>query len=480
MKSIFTVLFSWLIVPCTFAQHSAHTALTKFMNDEDIQQANVGMYCKNLSNNAVLVETNANKLFTPASIQKILISFAVLEKLGSDFTFKTSFFSNGSIVGNTLNGDLIIHGEGDPSLGSIALDSTQGFDFIFDKVAQELKAKGIQQIEGKFIGDDSYFDAPLQNGRWLWEDIGNYYGVATSGLNINENIFTAKINTFYPGMPVNIESTYPYILDDIVLDNRVYSGEEGSKDKSYYYGFANNKNVTYIGSLPPNRTPYYVKGAIPNSALTAAKLMKFASDKNGIQNAGIYTAMNIESANTTNKTWLYTHESKPLSELLVRLNSQSINLYAESLLLTLGKKFNQANIDSSVSVLSNYLLEKKINNKHFKLYDASGLSPMNKITPKAMVQILESANNSISGEILYNSLPLSGTNGTVKKFLDNSRLKGKLRVKSGSMTGVRCYAGYYTNKRNERIAFCFMLNNYTAKDSIIIPKIENLFLQIFN
>lgn len=80
---------------------------------------------------------------------------------------------------------------------------------------------------------------------------------------------------------------------------------------------------------------------------------------------------------------------------------------------------------------------------------------MNRVSSKAIVGLLEKTFVSNIKDDFMSSLPLSGINGTVKKFLNNTRLQGKMRIKSGSMTGVRSYAGYYKNNKNEIIAFLF-------------------------
>lgn len=470
--------FTFLLIPVLSFILQAF-AQSNFYNNAAIINATVGFFAKNLNTNQIIVNKNADKLLCPASVQKLITTAIALEKLGSDYTYKTEIYASNKIENGILNGNLIIKGSGDPSFGSYKIDSIQGFEFVFNEFAKALKQKGIQKINGNVYGDPSFFDSKIAPPKWLWEDVGNYYGCAVSGLNFNENIFQLHVSTTFTGLPISIFETYPFLPEKYTIINNVIAGNVGSGDKSFFYSTPFSNEVYYTGTLPPNKSEMYIKGAIPNPPEIAALHLKFALQKNGIVVTGDVENLEMSNMNLPNKELLYTIESKPLKDLVKRTNEQSINLYAESLLLTLGKQFNKPNIDSSLSVLSQFISEKNVLKNSIKLYDGSGMSPMNRVSSRAIVGILEKAYMSNIKDDFMSSLPLSGINGTVKKFLNNTRLQGKMRIKSGSMTGVRSYAGYYKNNKNEIIAFCFILNDYIEKDSIIIHEIEQLFLATF-
>jgi len=455
-------------------------AQPSFYNKEAIVNASYGFYAKNLKTNQIVVNKNSDKLLTPASVQKLITTYIAIDKLGLNYTFKTNIYYSGNIDNGVLNGNLILKGSGDPSFGSNKMDSTSGFENIFNEFARFLKTKGINKINGNIYGDASYFDSKIAPPKWLWEDVGNYYGCAVSGLNFNENIFQLHVSTSLPGLPINVYETYPFLPEKYSIINKVIAGNVGSGDKSFFYSTPFSNEIYYTGTLPPNKAEMFIKGAIPDPAEIAALQLKFALQRNGINVTGV--AENADDANgfSAFNNLLYTFESKPLSDLVKRTNEQSINLYAESMLLTMGSLHNTPNLDSSLSKFHQILYEKNINPKSLKFYDGSGMSPMNKISCKTVVNVLEIAYNSAYSDGFVSSLPLSGVNGTVKKFLNNTRLQGKIRVKSGSMTGVRSYAGYYINAKNEPVAFCFMLNDFIEKDSVIIREIEQLFLQTLN
>ena len=155
------------------------------LSDPSLANAEIGLYIESLSDNRTVFRQNEYKLFVPASNQKLYTTAAALENLGSDFHFKTEFYSHGKIENNILNGDLIVRGMGDPSIsGRFKNDDVLAY---FSDWADSLKSKGITKISGKLIGNDSYFSGSKLGYGWNWvtTDVADPYTVGTGMMSLS-------------------------------------------------------------------------------------------------------------------------------------------------------------------------------------------------------------------------------------------------------------------------------------------------------
>jgi D-alanyl-D-alanine carboxypeptidase/D-alanyl-D-alanine-endopeptidase (penicillin-binding protein 4) len=172
--------------------------------------------------------------------------------------------------------------------------------------------------------------------------------------------------------------------------------------------------------------------------------------------------------------------SPPLSEIIKVLNHESINLYAEHLIKVLGKKYlNSGSTHSGVEVVKDFLRDNGIAQEGLFIEDGSGLSPANAINSKGLVSFLLYMRK--KGKYFpeyYKSIPEAGKEGTLNNYFRDPVFKSGIRVKSGSMTRVRSYAGYFTTKSEQNIVFAIIVNNYSGPSRHIVTGIENIIKQI--
>ncbi|HRH54263.1 MAG TPA: D-alanyl-D-alanine carboxypeptidase/D-alanyl-D-alanine-endopeptidase, partial [Chitinophagales bacterium] len=407
--------------------------------------------------------------------QKVITTIAGLNLVGADYTYKTYIEYDGTIgADSVLKGNLYVRGTGDPTLGSERLDNMLRYDSLMVTWAKLIKEKGINQITGKIIADASVFEDYATPGSWNWDDIGQYYGAGSYGLNIFENTFTLYYSS--TSSTCRVDSMVPKI-EDLTVWNDVKVG--GGGDEAYIYGAPDNYYRYVTGTIPANRKAYTVDGSMPDPPLFLALELKKALINNGIkvdQQATTVYAMKREKLTVNNERKnLYTHVSSPLSDVVYHTNQKSNNLYAETILKTIGKKqLSDGSRESGTKAVTTYYKNKGIDLAGMNIEDGSGLSRMNVFTTKQMCSILNMEMKEPTFEQFKKSLPIAGKSGTLITVADNTVAAGKVFAKSGSMYKVRSYSGYVQTKSGELLSFCVIVNNYTCGSVEIKSKLEKL------
>ena len=469
---IFTIVLSFSQVKPTELPFAK--VFEDFVKHEDFKNASIGLIAMDFENGEILGNYNSHLSLTPASILKIVTTATALEILGAKTQFKTSLYYKGEIDSNkVLHGDLIIIGGGDPALGSEIFDKIYNKPYFFSTWADSIKKLGIDSIDGFIIGDDSYFNNIDVPSTWIWGDMGNYYGAFASGLSIFENTYKIK---FEPedstGANAKISEIVPKI-NSLIIENEVTISDT-NKDLAYIYGAPYQNERKIEGTIPKHKNEFIVKGSIPNPAEVALNEIKSELNKiNVICNKGT----KIEKIITDSLLHFITEIKSPTVEEIVKItNLRSHNLFAEHLALQVGKARNKnLNYNIAVNTIVEFWKSKNIETSGMSLYDGSGLSRYNIITPKQMADVLFYMKNSKNYSSFYSSLPTAGESGTLSGMWKNSIAKGRVNAKSGYITRVRNYAGYMTSISGKKIIFVVMLNNFNCSAADSKNHVEKLF-----
>lgn len=428
----------------------------------EFANARWGVFVVSLKDGRVLAARDAQKLFTPASVQKIITSVVALDKLGADFRWKTSVFASNKIENGVLDGDLILYGQGAPDLSDEGIEN----------LANQLKAKDLQKIKGNIIGDESYFKGDNFGDGWAWNELQWYYGAEASALSVNRNLVNLSLQNGKP----TVSTSFMQVSGEVKPNQ---NGEIESIGVKRELG----ENRVYVWGEGRNLD---VRVAMQNPALWSAKIFKEALQKKGIKVDGDAKSADWKMENkfdAENADVLATVESQTLAEIVRRMNKDSVNLYAELILRTLGKKFGADAPDENpkaqktrgddaagTSVIKKWLTENNIANDGIEIHDGSGLSRLDFITPETFGRTLIAAAQMKTAEIFRNSLPIAATDGTLRGRLGNVR--GKILAKTGSIAYINSLAGYAKNER-ETLAFVILCNNETRKadSSVLIDAI---------
>ena len=439
--------------------------IDEIIEKSEFANARWGIFAVSLKDGRVLVGKDGQKLFNPASVEKILTSIVALDKLGADFRWQTRVFAQKNIENGTLDGDLILYGQGAPDLSDDGIEN----------LANQLKAKGLLRIKGNIIGDDSYFKGDTIGDGWAWGELQWYYGAEASALTVNLNYVNLNLENGKPRVSNAFMQTSGEVKPAQDIESIGVKRELGA-NKIYVWGEGKNLDV---------------RVAVQNPALWSATILKDALQKKGITIEGEAKSADWTAENkfdVSNATELAKVESQTLGEIVRKMNKDSVNLYAELILRTIGKKFGEIAPDENAkmqkvrgddaagtSVIKKWLAENNIANDEIEIHDGSGLSRLDFVTPEALGRALVFAAQSKFAETFRNSLPIAGTDGTLRGRVGN--VSGKIAAKTGSITYVNALAGYANNKQ-ETLAFVILCNNETRKSdsSSVIDAIATSFI----
>lgn len=375
----------------------------------------------------VVYSHNAKKSMIPASNMKIIITAAALKYLGPNYKFKTE----AGLCGDTL----VIKGSGDPLLGDKVTDAKYGrrVGWIFEDIVERLKRNDIATIKNIVI-DSSIFDDERVHQNWPRKDLNRWYACEISGLNFNRNCIDMTIKTVGGETSVFIEPETDYVK----VVNKVKTISQGrSAAGAYRSGEINNLVVK--GKCRKQVGPFAV--AIERPAAFFGYLLAENLNKAGIKTEGQLFEKMIDGDCDFKKIAEY---STSIKDCLARSNKDSLQLAAEALFKTIaaeasgGKNGNWA---EGREVIHKYLLELGIEPEEFYVDDGSGLSRVNELSANAVTKVLLDVYKGKNRELYKNSLATGGVDGTIDKYFEEEKYKGKIFGKTGYISGVKSFSG---------------------------------------
>lgn len=418
-------------------------ATKNLLNSAPAYAANLSVYVADENGNFIY-EHNGNRGLSSASTQKIFTAATALETLGKNYQYTTTASYSGDISGGNLSGNLYIHSNGDPTLGSWRYENYKPENFR-QKFLEALKQKGISKISGDLIIDDSYFDFQTVPGGWPWNDLGNYYGAGVWSVNWRENQFDISMNgKEMKGLNVD--------LPNVNWVNDLKTG--GTSDQSLIFTAPYSDVALINGTLPAKAIT--VSGATPNPPLTLGTEIKKWLQDSGISFSGKVTSTSMQRINgekiltAPKNTVIFEHKSPTLDKIVYWFMRKSVNLYGETFIKTLGKeKKNQGSFDAGISYLKEFWKEKGINPAMINFADGSGLSPQNYVSARAEVQALLWSRKQPWFNDFFEGFPTQA-NG--------------MKMKSGTMKDTKSFAGYHTSKDGKKYVFAIIINNYQSSN----------------
>ncbi|MEP6819964.1 MAG: D-alanyl-D-alanine carboxypeptidase/D-alanyl-D-alanine-endopeptidase [bacterium] len=457
------------------------------IDESDLGAARWGISVVSMSDGSTVYQRNGDKLFTPASNMKIYTTGVALDLLGADYRWRTSVYAGALPDPNgRVQGDLILYGRGAPDLVANSKDENRG---SLEKLADDLSARGVRSVSGNVIGDESYFRGdPLGDG-WQWTDLQWYFAAEASALSINGN--EVDINFVPSGKAGESVVRTTDIENYVTVQNRMAAADRSGQSTIGVHRGLSDNNIEVWGEFAPGSKGFGARLSVYKPALWAAKLLVKALKARGIQVAGQTLSRDSrvppsQRFDPLHSVELASVQSQRLGEIAKKTNKESINLYAELILRTLGRERGEmaalpqgigrerGDDESALAVIRVWLARAGIPTTHLALHDGSGLSRLDLVTPETSARFLLALSKTNAGPPFKESLPIAGRDGTLAGRLKT--IADKVSAKTGSLTYDNSLSGYLTTSQGRILAFSIMCNDQTGRtDSIrLIDQIVSL------
>ena len=446
-------------------------------NAEQLFGGSWSYYLATCDSGKAICKVDIDHGLSPASCMKVVTTGTALSLLGPGFRFNTLLQYDGTIDPSTkiLNGNIYIHGGGDPSLGAESFGESIGG--VTNGWALAIKKLGIDSICGCIIGDAESCDHnPVPEG-WTWGDMQSDYGTGPGGLNIRENVFDMLITASGGGTSIKTVPNIP----GLKLYNQIASNSSIAKSYAYVVGAPFQFERTAMGEVSSYLEE---RSAIPDPALLCAQTLQSSLKEYGIgirDSATTIRLMRMYHLKTDakeGKKVIASHSSPSLADLVYHTNQISQNFYAESILRAISLHTNgYGSTTGSINIVYNFWKNHGVDLRGICMVDGCGLSRMNTITTHQLVEMLRVyAKDSSMFPAFYKSLPVAGESGTIRKLADGTDADGNLHAKSGTMQRIKSYAGYVKTRSGKMLCFAMIGNNTLWSETELRDKFERLFI----
>ncbi|MED1204072.1 D-alanyl-D-alanine carboxypeptidase/D-alanyl-D-alanine-endopeptidase [Heyndrickxia acidicola] len=438
------------------------TSIQPILGDKRLQGSIAGISIRDAISGGLLYSYNGSVRLRPASNLKLLTAASALHVLGSGYTFQTKVLTDGKINGSVLKGNVYLQGNGDPTL--LAKD--------VNRLAKKLKLRHISKIEGNIYGDDSRYDSLRYSIDLPWSDEDDYYGAGVSALTVStgqEFDNGTAIIQVKPGKKAGDPAAIRVIPDSkyLTIKQDVQTVKADGRRFVTTIREHGNNQVTVKGTIPLQSSVLRKSVAVWEPSLYALTLFK-----QSLKASGIKFEKHSEKMKRTPKkaVILAVHQSKPLGKMILPLLKYSNNGHAEIFTKELGKVvYNEGTWNSGTMAIGDIMSTFGVRQDHLYLRDGSGISQSDLVPPNDITKLLFAIQSYDWFPVFLNALPVSGSKskelgGTLRNRLMQKEAAGRIRAKTGSLTGVSSLSGYAVSISGKRFIFSVMINNFIVPD----------------
>lgn len=451
-----------------------------------------GVLVTDAASGEILYARNADSYFMPASNAKLFSTALALAELGSDYRVHTTVASSAPPDdAGVLNGDLVLIGRGDANLSNrkFPFEKKEDRDGPPEKVLAEFAdavvARGVKEITGDVIADDSLFQHEQFPSGWLVDDILWSYGGAVSAIAVNDNTFALQLR---PGAAEGDPARYDtgFAGDFYTVENLVRTAPRGTEEKLAVARDPGSRLIHLSGTMPVDAQTRRLNIAVEEPAEFAAYVLARLLATRGVKVDGQPRARHAGDAEPPSpppQTVLADHTSVPLGDEVRLTNKNSENLHAELLLLLAAhERAGATGYEDALKFASDFFRTAGIADGDVVLSDGSGLSRKDLVTPRAVVQLLRYAASQPWGDLYRSTLPVAGEDGTLSDRMKNTPAAGHVFAKTGTIGHGNSLSGYATTERGARLLFSILGNNNNLHaqdankviDAICVAMVEEL------
>ena len=475
------------------------------VSEAHAQKALWGILVTDRDTGETLYELNADRFFTPASNAKIVTTSLAMAMLGPTYQFRTTLESAGRLGDDgRLLGDLVFVGRGDPDLsnrkfpyaGKVERDGPA--EKVLAQMADDAIAKGLKEIDGDIVADDSYYPYDPYPPGWSVGDLFFTFGAPVSAIAFNDNSISVEVSPgLHVGDPASVSVEPAAAIG--TFGHELTTGPADGKPEFDVVREPGPQFLLLRGSIPLGHAPMILDLAMPDPAETTALALKQIFESRGVRVTG---AIQVRHApppeiypdapvvlgpapvpRAPDTIVFAVHISPTLSEIVRVTNKVSQNLHAELLLRAVAHEKKGFGVtDAGIWVEQDFLKTVGVADGDVVFTDGSGLSRDDLVTPRAVVQLLHYDALQAWGADYIGTFPTAGVDGTLETRLKDTVASGRIEAKTGALDHVRAISGFATTLRGERLIFAIFGNNNpqrghdatVAADAIAVAMVELL------
>lgn len=417
-----------------------------------VHGGNFGVMVLSLTRGDTLFSRNAGEMMQPASTMKLFSTAAALDRFGPEHRFSTDVLRDAAVgADGTLGGNIYLRADGDPSMSSRFWKDP---NYPMNTLAHSVAAAGVKHVKGDLVYDASAFDDQLIPEGWKTKYLGAAYAARVSALSLNEGLVWVAVQPQGGHANVTLEpatSTLP-----LKSSVRVVGGRGGHIVARQQRG----DTIVVTGTVGASSGPLRYSLVVPDPALFTAGALRTA-----LQSAGIVVDGTIRAGKTpASAQKVASFLSPPLSEIISEMNRESINIVAELLFRDAARASapnGQASAEAGLANMRNFLTTKVgARPNAITVRDGSGLSTLDSLTPRTMIELLSYAHHGPWSSAFHGSLPVAGESELLRRRMRSTPAQGNLHAKTGTTDTVIGLGGYVTAKDGEILAFSFIYNGH--------------------
>jgi serine-type D-Ala-D-Ala carboxypeptidase/endopeptidase (penicillin-binding protein 4) len=432
-----------------------------------------GVQVRDASTGAVLYARNAAEPFIPASNLKLVVAAAAVHHLDSLYRFRTTLYATGPVVDGVLQGDLVLYGRGDPMISGRYFGGNR--TAVWEMLADSLRARGIRRVVGGVVADESWWDHEYVREDWDAADRLWWYGAPVSALGFSDNSIDFLIR---PGASVGAPARITGRPESGAyrLENATRTvGAGGAHTLDFERGDGPGR-VRAVGRIPVGAAADEESFAVDDAARWTGTVFRetleragIAIDRNEVRVVSD-PAASVSGGAATLVEW----RSPPLPQAIAPVLMMSQNWFAETLVKTLGREVRgRGSWEAGLALERDFLTRVVgVDSADFVLRDGSGLSARNRVTPRALAQLLAYVARTPRQRMLRDRLPVSGApDGSLRSRLTD--LRGRVAAKTGYIGGVNALSGYLSMP-DGRVLIFVIIGNGEAQQADRIHAIDDV------
>ena len=441
--------------------------LSALLNTPTLRRAEWSVLVVSLEEGDTLFAQDENRSLAPASNMKIATTAAALHFLGPAFRYQTFVYADGPLQDGTLRGDLILYGTGDPGISDRFYRNRTD---VFEAFADRITEIGITRIEGAVVGDATYFSGPDLGLEWDPRDLNEWFAASVSALSFNENIVTLQIlPSARLGFPPRIETIpFGFPLD---VSNQAETVVGRPRPNLWLDRVEPTARIRVDGEIRQGGPIIWRRLTVPDPAVFAARALREVLISKGISVRAPERAVHDEAESRItgreswapglldgDEPWLLAHHTSPeLLEYLTVVNHESHNLFAETIIKTMGKvATGEGSFEGGARAVQSFAAkEAGIEAVQIKAVDGSGLSKSNRTSAGALVGLLRQVAKSDNWDAFVSTLPEAGR--SLRRMYGTPAARN-LRAKTGTIDGVSALTGIVTTRDGETLLFSILSN----------------------